>query len=320
LNSASNPDRQPKKKAFLSVDAYEERIHFLDRSGIGEARLIGGEPTLHPKFPELVRLARMHGKRIVVFTNGLVNEKALTCLAALPIDECTVLVNMNASHGLKELAGSEAARRLEILRCLGYRALPGFNIYQVGFQLEWLLNVIEETDCRKAIRLGLAQPLLNGENRFLHPKQYAIVGQKITQLAKQAAKNGIRLEFDCGFVPCMFSEQDLNDLRQANADIGWRCSPILDIGLDGQAMHCFPLSGKVTAQVDNDTNAADLIRIMTKQVKPYRISGIYKECSTCVIKSRGDCTGGCLANTVRRFHRGSVCLVLPKETTLVPFT
>ncbi len=310
----ANRDGRRRQEAFLSLEAYEERLQFLDRSGIPEARLIGGEPTLHPQFPELIRLARLHGKRILVFTNGLVKESALACLEALPPDECTVLVNMNASRGLQDLEGQEAARRLETLRRLGRRALPGMNIYRTDFRLDGLLRVIEEMGCRKAIRLGLAQPMLSGRNQYLHPKQYPIIGQKIARLAGQAGQAGVCLEFDCGFVRCMFSEKSLEELRRSHADFGWRCNPILDIGLDGRAVHCFPLAGKVAAPVEGSSTAAGIRTMMSALVRPFRTAGIYRECSTCPYKTNHECTGGCLANTMLRFRHSPIRVSVPEKT------
>jgi MoaA/NifB/PqqE/SkfB family radical SAM enzyme len=56
---------------FIPLDIFEQRLDFLDRSGIDEIRLIGGEPTLHPQLPELIRHARAAGfEEVCVYTNG----------------------------------------------------------------------------------------------------------------------------------------------------------------------------------------------------------------------------------------------------------
>lgn len=303
--------------AFLALQAFEERLDFLDRSGIEEARFIGGEPTLHPQFPELVRRARLRNKHILVFSNGLIKAPALACLEVLPPEVCTVVVNLNATRHAWGPSPHEKARRYATLRRLGARALPGFTIYQADFDLDWLLPVILETGTRRAIRLGLAQPVLSGGNLFLHPKQYPAVGQKIVRLAEHAGEAGIRLEFDCGFVRCMFSDAGLDRLREAQAFTGWRCSPILDIGLDGQAMHCFPLGAKVRAPVEPGASARNLRETLAAQTEPFRAAGIYKECSTCAFKLRGECTGGCLSNTLLRFRHTPNRVIAPAGVAVV---
>lgn len=82
-------------RSFLEISDFDARLDFLDRSGIDQVRLLGGEPTLHPQFPELIKRARARNKKIVVFTNGLMPEEALACLEELPTTECNVLVNVN---------------------------------------------------------------------------------------------------------------------------------------------------------------------------------------------------------------------------------
>ena len=86
------------RDVFISLEDFERRLDFLDRSGIDEIRLIGGEPTLHPQFTKLIERASARGKHIVVFSHGLLREDVLACLEALPADSCTVLVNMNATR------------------------------------------------------------------------------------------------------------------------------------------------------------------------------------------------------------------------------
>jgi len=300
--------------AFIALEAFEARLDFLDRSGIDEIRLIGGEPTLHPHFPELIRRARRRGKHIVVFSHGLLSARALACLEALSPDECTVLVNTNATRfpdGPKE---EEQIRRRATLRRLGPRALLGFTIYRTDFRLDFLLPLVIETGCRKSIRLGLAQPSLSGSNVHLHPKQYPVVGRKIAAFARKAAGAGVKLEFDCGFVRCMFSSADLAALREAGADLGWRCNPILDVDLSGQVLHCFPLADKLQAPLTGSVDAASLRTALIAQAQPYRLAGIYKECSTCPFKASGECMGGCLAGTLRRFRHATIRVVVSADT------
>ena len=329
---------------FLDSGDFEARLDFLDRSGIDQARLLGGEPTLHPQFPALIERARARNKTIVVFTNGLIPAASLACLESLPATACSVLVNVNeparmsrmypsatsgSQHGLGGLAdGGHNAdesdvpiryvckdgkaifeRQCATIRRLGERAMVGFNIYQPDFQPEFLLPLIAETGCRPAVRLGLAHPCLSGENRYVYPHQYVAIGRKIVRFARRAADAGVRVEFDCGFVRCMFAEQDLETLTGLGADVGWRCNPILDVGLDGQVIHCYPLSRLGGLPLTPQTDAPALRRAFESRTRPYRQTGIFRECSTCPFKASGVCPGGCLAATMRRFRHTPFALV-----------
>lgn len=292
---------------FISLTNFVQRLDFLERSYIHEIRLIGGEPTLHPQFPDLIRLAHQRGKHIVIFTHGLIARRALAALESLPPDGCTVLVNMNATKTENGPTETESKRRLETIQRLGPRVLPGFNIYRPDFQLDFLLPLIEETGCQPTIRLGLAQPILGSHNAHLHPKQYPFAGQKIAQFARRAAAQGIKLDFDCGFVRCMFNDDAIATLRQTKANFGWHCNPILDVDIDGHVFHCFPLSGQMRMALDG-LDTAVLRQKFIDQTSHYRLAGIYRECSTCPFKQSGECSGGCLASTMRRFRHSSVQL------------
>ena len=299
--------------AFLSLEDFEARLDLLDRLGINEARLIGGEPTLHPQFPELVQRARQRGKRIAVFSHARMPEAALDCLAALPEDVCSVLANLNATGRQPGNQEREFAQRRGVMERLGPRLQAGFNIYQVDFNADDLLPLIIETGAHKSLRLGLAQPVLDGHNQYLHPKQYPLVGAKIVTLAQKAHALGIRLEFDCGFVRCMFSDAGFAALQQAEAATGFHCGPVPDIDLDGQALHCFPLASRVTAPIGCIINLDELINALSAQTRHQRVAGIYRECSACRFKQSGECTGGCMAHTLPRFRRSSHAIPWPEN-------
>ena len=298
---------------FISLETFDDHLNALDRSGIEQIRLIGGEPTLHPQFPEILRQTQIRDKPVVIFSNGLITERVLTCIEELPPESCTVLVNMNATRTKNSLTETEQNIRYQTVRRLGKRTLLGFNIFRPNFQLDFLIDIIREADCRKAVRLGLSHPSLSVSNEYLHPKQYPIVGAKIAKFALVAAEEGIRLEFDCGFVRCMFSDENIASLIETNADFGWRCNPILDIDVTGRVLYCFPLANRFWTNLTENTNISTIRSKLGSWVKPYRLAGIYRECSTCLFKLKGECMGGCMANTLRRFHQASVRFVVPNN-------
>ncbi|MBN2149511.1 MAG: radical SAM protein [Anaerolineales bacterium] len=292
---------------FISLADFDSRLNFLQRSGIPQARFIGGEPSLHPHFPELVQRARQAGLSVIVFSHGLMPPTALECLMALPPEACTVLVNMNASNLPTGPTHQEHAARIETLRLLGSRALPGYTVTSPAFDLTFLLSAIQQSACQQKIRLGLANPILKGSNHFLHPRQYRFVGQKIASFAPIAAEAGVRLEFDCGFVRCMFDNREMDTLIRAHVDIGFHCSPIVEITTSGNALHCFALGSQFALQLEPREMcaclAADLRTEIVQRSAPYRLAGIYRECSNCIFKERDECSGGCLSHTLRRFQR-----------------
>jgi MoaA/NifB/PqqE/SkfB family radical SAM enzyme len=302
-------------RLFISIKDFEEHLDYLDRSGIDQIRLIGGEPTLHPQFPELIQRAMSRNKQIVIFSHGLMPEQALSSLTVIPPDQCTILINMNATRAVNGPTTKEQTQRFSVIKQLEHRVVPGFNIYRPNFQLDFLLSLIDEANCRRSIRLGIAHASLSGNNKYLHPKQYPVVGHQIVLFARRAFEAGVRLEFDCGFVRCMFSDEDMETLREVKADFGWRCNPILDIDLNGQAVHCFPLAERFQMHLTLAEDTTALREKLIFQTAPYRIAGVYRECLTCSFKSRGDCTGGCLASTIRRFQNESLHFTIPATKT-----
>lgn len=287
---------------FISLDVFEKRLDFLDRSNINQIRLIGGEPTLHPNFPELIRRAKLRNKQIVIFSHGFIPKQALRSILELSPEDCAVLVNTNATKIAGEPTQSEKNRRAGTIMALGPRALLGYNIYSTKFEMNDLLELILKANCRRSIRVGLTHPILNAENHFLHPKKYRIVARKLVDFSKLAIAVGVKLEFDCGFVRCMFSKEDIEILEAANADIGWRCNPVVDISISGWALMCFPNAGLADIQIDRASEASQLRNEMNFKIEPYRVAGIYPECSTCLFKINIQCSGGGIENTIRRFR------------------
>jgi hypothetical protein len=78
-------------------------------------------------------------------------------------------------------------------------------------------------------------------------------------------------------------------------------------------IHCFPLSSLVRLSLEPDSDATAMRSAFEQRTDPYRRAGVFRECSTCHFKVAGECPGGCLAMTLRRFRHTPFTLRVPQE-------
>jgi len=285
---------------FLPLDSFQNRLDFLARSGVDEVRLVGGEPALHPDFVALVARALDSARRLVVFTTTQMSPAALSRLVALPVERCRVVVDVDAPA-----AGQEEGvtlRTEELLGRLGRRAAIRFTIQRTDFAPDLMLRLVTRTGCEPIVQMSMVHPSLSGTGRHISPGQYRVIAARLVPFVKKAADAGVRTVFDCGFVRCMFSPDELSDMRAADADCRWHCGPGLDITADDTVFHCAPLSTLAAVPFEPWGDAATLRAELQQHTHPYRRAGVYRECSTCIYKAAGECSGGCLSATIRRFR------------------
>ncbi len=303
LQSHTNPI------SFLSEEAFSKYLDFLERSEIDQVRLIGGEPSLHPRFSEFIKAAYERGMKIVVFTNGLISTAALETMIQIPINKIDALVNVttNAEPNHFDLQ----PRQYQSLSRLGQRAHLSYTIYQPDTSgLFNLLKIIEKTNCCRSVRIGLAQPYQD-RNRSLSPKHYRRVAKGILQFIRRAYPNHVTVEFDCGFVRCMFTEDEISELQQKKTHLGWRCNPVIDIQEDESAIPCFPLSDNFRIPDALNQTEIELRKHFLAETGHLRVVGIFPECSTCKVRVLEGCSGGCLARAMQRMHKQSFVYSLP---------
>ena len=273
----------------------------LDRvlaSGIRELRLLGGEPTPHPKFADFVRLGIEAGCAITVFSNGVIPAPALDALTALDPEICTVVINWTAA-----IRSEDKSFRHHTLKSLGPRAQMGLTVTSPDFSssVRGAITMIKAFDLRKAVRVGLAHPTWNGANRSIHPKRYPVIGRKLLEESFQTARYGVAMEADCGFVRCMFGDQ-YDQLVENGFRYISHCSPVLDLCTGGTILPCFALSDLLPADAGSfpDLNAA--YKWFEDRLKPLHTFGIYPECTDCPFFETEICCGGCLAARLYRLQ------------------
>ncbi len=285
--------------AHMSLDIYRRILSSLGASGVDEIRLLGGEPSLHPEFAEFVDLALDQGFGVVIFSNGFISEDYLCFLQTRHQSRISLLINTLVPGRDDEKAILE--QNASLMR-LGSMAGLGINLFSPGIDPGFLIQRVDELGVSRTVRIGLAHPCLEKNNRFLHPRHYPMVGRRLIDFFEASDAAGIQVDLDCGFVPCMFPEQDRERILDGFPDIGRRCNPILDFLPDQTVVSCFPLSKiqktAVTVQSREQTLRKDFSRVF----ETFHGLGIYPGCSLCKYKRSGECTGGCLAASLNRLR------------------
>ena len=282
-------------REYVRDEQFEATLDFLERSKIPEARLLGGEPTLHPRFAQLAARAMERGFRVVVFSNAIIPDAALEFLEQASPESVALLINARAAQDHQPAQWrriENTYRRLQTKICLGY------NIASRVPELDFLLEHIARYGLGRTVRLGLAHPRLEGENEHLRPRDYPFIGRRIVEFARQCRQAQVQIDFDCGFVPCMFPE-GTHELFGVQ-DFGLRCNPILDLMPDGKFISCFPLQTLHQEPLTPRAEASELRAKFTAEFAELRQATLYPECVDCNYRAAGRCSGGCLSSSLRR--------------------
>ncbi len=291
---------------------FENALAFLRRSGIPEARFLGGEPTEHPSFGEYVELALARGFAVTVFTGGWMAASALAGLRRIAPDRLTVVLN-TADPGTDSPVLLEAQHA--VCRALGACVELGLTFTTPAPHPDHLLAWIEEHGLRRRIRLGLAHPIWGGANRYLRPQAVRHLGAQLETFAAAAGRAGVELDLDCGFTPCMFSARFLEKHPDLARNVGTRCNPIVDILPEGDVIACYALSRAGRRPLTEQSTHGEIGARFEQDLARRLPTGAYRECAACEYRARGLCGGGCRARQALRLRPDSARLLAEESGT-----
>jgi MoaA/NifB/PqqE/SkfB family radical SAM enzyme len=295
---------------FMSLDNIIYLADFFARSRHKRFSLLGGEPTLHPDFPLIVKYLLLRRFQVRAFTNGSMAPDKCANLTELfraanrgAVKNFLFVVNINEpSVG----DAAEAVRLDDFLAAYGEFCMPGFNIYRRDFSMTFLLDVIERRRLAKSIRVGLAQPIVGRRNAHLDPRDYEEIGRRLTEFARAADEQDVRIDLDCGFPLCAFSDEQLGALHRRRAQLKFVCNVIIDIGPNMDLWPCFPLSAFTAPDIFQFRSLPEITAHFQKRIAD-ELAGepavIYEKCGRCRQYKRGQCHGGCTAFAIARARR-----------------
>ncbi len=283
----------------MSLEMIDKLIEFHKKSKLPHVSLLGGEPTIHKHFPDIVQRVLDSGFPIRIFSGGLIPHKARKFLAGCDPLKIDIIVNLSDVQSCRP---GEYDRIINSIEKLSQFCSLSYTISRPDFAYDFLIDVIKKTSCRPTIRISMELPMLTDPDPRLPPSQYRIVGQRIFEFVAAANKSDIVVGFDCGFVLCMFTPEELGQLYLWNTHMAFRCDPIIDIDPDGEIWSCFATTGLHRAHIEEFETRQEMVHYFKTRQGPYRTFGVFEECTDCLYKARGQCGGGCLSFVVKSFE------------------
>jgi hypothetical protein len=293
-------DSKKAEDRFITRENLSRYLAWLKKSNYKTFSVIGGEPTLYPELTDVLQQALDEGFLPFVFTNGLMKESVARFIGSIPDNKIGTLININNRESYSK---AEFTRLNQTLEILGSKAALGYNIHSLDFDLIPIAELAVRRKNKIMIRVGLAQPIMGGKNVYIEIEKYRAVADRLVEQAVACDQLGIAIGFDCGFILCMFTPEQLGHLLMCRAEVQFVCRPIIDIGPNMEAWACFPLSEWHKVRVEDFQSLAELEKYFTTKQSLYRRSGIFNQCFCCRYGLRGQCSGGCLAHVIPSFQK-----------------
>jgi MoaA/NifB/PqqE/SkfB family radical SAM enzyme len=251
--------------------------------------ILGGEPTLHSKFDEMIDFLIREGFIIVLFSNGTFPERVSDYLKHTPPNSLNIILNMNHRDTYTSIQWKNVERNLKTLNNI---ISLGFTIYQKQFDYSSVLEYIKKYDLKKEIRLGISLPIVNGDNTFVPYDDFKEIGRRIVEFSAASFKNKISFGLDCGFIVCMFNREQLGILQLNNVNLNFLCDGAIDIGKNGRIWRCFPLYSIYNTNLDK-FDSVNALKEYYDQLLPVKKNGISGNCGNCKHFIQKICSGGC---------------------------
>lgn len=307
----NNVDGSAKKLQNMSMDSFERAVNFIMTNPNERIGIIGGEPTLHPQFKDIMEylIKSPKVKNVIVFTNGSYPSS----MNSLFIHEkIRVLINCNSPEFVPESIFKNMLNNIEILIKEFYRkdhVTLGINMFKVDFKYDYIFDLLLKYDY-KHVRTAITIPntLDKRDNNVI--EYFKLMKPSVFKFFGQLLKRGIIPNYDCNIMPiCVMNQQEIdwlnNILRQiapnqqnlqVNLLQSSNCKPVIDILPNLSAVRCFGLSGELKADINSFRSIRDLENYFYNHFDTFAWN-VYSsdQCKTCTLGQRMHCTGGCLA-------------------------
>ena len=282
----------------MSLDDYRKVLDFVARTPMNHVGIIGGEPTLHPDFEDILKETNRYCRELntdaTLFTNGTELEKYMPLIG----DRIGILININSPESQGAEKTQKQMATLDHLADLSWfdrKANCGCNIHMNCTDYSFIWKIVDKYHLDH-LRTSVVSPGACYESWRKDKETYYNKMKPIfIQYCKDAIKHHCRLGIDCGHIPFCYFNLEEREIVEEICD-NYRndfCHPVIDITPDFKATACFGAYDPVDIR-DFETIPELENYLLLKKNYPRALANCTGKCTTCKKHELLQCQGGCL--------------------------
>ncbi len=304
------------QKHHMSLENVRKVIAFLQRDRYPCFRIMGGEPTLHPHFQDIIQLALQEGMRVDLLSNATWQSRYNELFKKISPNYLLFLLNIDHPDKYPPKQFSRIEKNLNVLA--GRKGISlSFNIFESEPKYEYIFNLTSKYDIRN-VRLSFSLPIYGEQNTYLKLEQYEELVPFIMEFIRRGESQNVSIHLDNAIPLCIFNLENTGELLlKGMLDLkrNARCRPIIDIGPDLTVWYCFCLSKLYNRNLEEFDSLEEIQEYYDKIMKPYQ-DYIFpmEKCYACHYRHTWGCQGGCITFSIWKNKQRLEKKVLSKET------
>jgi MoaA/NifB/PqqE/SkfB family radical SAM enzyme len=290
------------QRLAMSMSDVDKVIAFLKRSHHPMFRAMGGEPTLHPQFLEILDKALHNDMRVDLLSNATWPESYNAVFARISPRRLVFLLNVDVPERYAPHIWERIERNLDAVGGRGSVTLS-FNVFEKRPNYEYVLELARKYTINK-VRMSFSLPVVGANNAYLRLDDYREMAPFVVEFARRADEQGVQVRMDNAVPLCMFTYEQAGELLLkgvVDLERNMQCNPVIDIGPDLRVWCCFCLSKMWNRHLDEFDNLEQVQDYYRRALRLYE-GRLYPlaECDTCRYRDQWQCQGGCLTHAVMR--------------------
>jgi len=281
-----------KEKDFFKI------LTYLKRNGIKEVRIIGGEPTIHPRFKEFLQIVIRDPwfDSVFIFSNCTFSTEILyEIMVAATKKKVVVLPNYNEKDFLGK-RGEIVDKNLKTLTNCGIVKTLGINIYSEDYDYSYALDKALELGI-KQIRWSITTPNYKLSDGFDVKAYFRGFYGVLREFLKECREKEIYAMLDCNTIPpCVFTEEEKRELLSYKEDLFKRtdCSVILDINPQLDIFRCFGMSDGYHEKLKSKKSIGEVMESIEGEFRETEKRTLFDECGGCPVYRKQGKSCSCL--------------------------